>query len=213
LNAGVNSFVITINADSAKLHNFLAMTNNAFEESISGLQNIIKLKKGKDITLGTNTVITTYNYKILPRIINFLLGFDIQIYYITPIIIDGFAYYNKNILVPKLSVIAPFVHKSIDLLRKNNKELVTSSLPYCLMKGYENTISDMRLVNTILDGPDCKIFVLQNRQRFRIKTDRCKLCKYFNICLGVWIRYVKMFGFGEFIPVPGKPIQDMNEVY
>lgn len=209
LGAGVNDFIFSIIADEAKLHNFLVMSSNAFEQSIKGLLNVKKLIGNNDIAISTNTVITSYNYKVLPRIMNFLLQLDLDGHYLIPVVIDGSAYDNKNTLVPKLSAIAPFVQRSIDLAVEKNKKITIHNFPYCLMQGYEDAIADLDF-DTILDSPDYKISLLQNSQKFRIKTEKCEQCKYFKVCLGAFKRYVKMFGFGEFIPIKGKKVRNIR---
>jgi len=210
IESGANRFLFSVHADTAKLHDFLVMANGAFKEEIKGIKNVMKYKNEKNIDLRTSTVITKFNYKILPRIMKFLLRFDVNACHTGPVIIDGNAYTNRETVVCKFDEIAPYIHKAIDVVWNEGKEIWLYSMPYCLMQGYERTIAELGKGDSILIGPDFTASIQEHRHKDRVKGKLCRDCKYDGICLGVWKRYVEMFGFDEFKPVKRKKIENMN---
>jgi len=214
INAGANRFLISIHGHTPELQDYLACVKGAFKQQIQGLKNLNEMmNRGKIKELRTSTVICKSNYKVLPEIIKFLLKFDLTAYHISPVIIDGNAYTHKDIVVPSLSEAAPFVHKAIDEAWKRKKEVSVYSFPFCLMQGYERSIAELGKRDTILIGPDFEASIQEHRHKDRVKRESCRRCKYDKICLGVWKRYVNMFGFDEFEPVTGKEIKDTKEFW
>ena len=171
------------------------------------------LSKKRIKELRTSTVVCKFNYKLLPEIMKFFLKFDLTAYHISPVIIDGNAYLNRQTVVVSMSESAPYVHKAIDEAWKMEKQVSVYSFPFCLMQGYERAIAELGKRDTILMGPDFTASIQEHRHKDRVKAESCKKCKYDKICLGVWKRYVDMFGFGEFKPVLGKTIKSGDELW
>ena len=168
------------------------------------------MDKGKIKELRTSTVVCKLNYKLLPEIIKFLLKFDLTYYHISPVIIDGSALANKDIVVPSLSDMAPFFHRAIDEVLRTGHQVSVYSYPFCLMQGYERVIAELGKSDTILVGPDFTASIQEHRHKDRVKAKSCRMCKYDKICLGVWKKYVDMFGFDEFKPVVGRKIENTD---
>lgn len=211
LDSGVNRFLFSIHGDNAKLHDSLVMTEGAFEQAIQGIKNVKKFSNSID--LRTSTVIVKQNYKVLPRIVNFLLKFEPKGIHIGPAIIDGHAYTNKEKVVSKLSEITPYIHKAIDEVWKKKKEIYLYSMPHCLMQNYERTIAELGTADTLLDAPDFEASIQEHRHDDRVKRKDCKNCKYDILCLGIWKRYVKMYGLNELKPIHGEKIKDSSEFW
>ena len=204
--AGANRFLISIHADNPELGDALNRVKGSFNQTVEGIKNLNKL--GIE-NLRFSVVMNKLNYKRLDKIMEFLLQFDPVGIHSNYTIIDGHAYtYRESIMPPKMSVIAPYVHEAIKVVKKAGKEIWIYSFPYCLMRGYGFTIAELGTMDSRLIGPDFDVSLQENRHKFRIKKESCKKCKYFKLCLGPWKRYVKMFGFDEFKPVPGKMIED-----
>jgi MoaA/NifB/PqqE/SkfB family radical SAM enzyme len=209
LDAGANRFLFSIHGDNSKLHDSLVMAEGAFEQAIQGIKNVKKFGD-KDLDLRTSTVIVKQNYKILPRIVKFLLKFNLRAIHTGPAIVDGHAYTNKETVVPKLSEITPYVHEAIEEAWKKDNEIYFYSMPYCLMQGYEKTIAELGTADTLLDAPDFEASIQEHRHDDRSKRKDCKNCKYDILCLGIWKRYVRMYGLDELKPVLGEKIKDSS---
>ena len=206
VNAGASRFLISIHADSPELGDALNRVKGSFNQTVEGIRNLNKL--GVE-NLRFSVVINKLNYKRLDKIMEFLLRFKPVGIHTNYTIIDGHAYtLREKIMPPKMSVVAPYIHKAIRVVKKTDTEIWIYSLPYCLLQGYEFVIAEAGTMDSRLIGPDFDISLQENRHKFRIKKESCKKCKYYKLCLGPWKRYVKMFGFEEFKPVPGKMIED-----
>ncbi len=208
--AGANGFIISVHGHTPELENYLTYTKGAFKQQIQGLENLKEmLDKGKIEQLRASTVVCKPNYKFLPEIIEFLLKFDLTDYHISPTIIDGNVLTNREIVVP-LSDMAPFFHKAIDKIWGTGHHVSVYSYPFCLMQGYEGVIAELGKRDTILVGPDFIASIQEHRHKDRIKMKSCQNCKYDKICVGIWKRYVKLFGFNEFKPISGKKIENKD---
>jgi len=208
--SGANRFLISIHADNPELGDALNRVKGSFNQTVEGIKNLNKL--GVE-NLRFSVVMNKLNYKRLDNIMDFLLQFNPIGIHVNYTIIDGHAYtYRESIMPPKMSVVAPYIHEAIRVVKRAGKEIWVYSFPYCLMQGYEFTIAEMGTMDSRLIGPDFDISLQENRHKFRVKKESCKKCKYYKLCLGPWKRYVKMFGFKEFKPTPGKMIKDANEL-
>ena len=44
--------------------------------------------------------------------------------------------------------------------------------------------------------------------KYTVKSKKCKKCKYYLICDGLWKKYAQIYGDNEIIPKKGKKIKD-----
>ena len=212
VNEGANRFLISIHADSPELGDALNRVKGSFNQPVEGIRNLNKLGVKN---LRFSVVINKLNYKRLDKIMDFLLQFNPVGIHVNYVIIDGHTYtYRKSIMPPKMSIVASYAHKAIRRVKQEgeDKEIWMYSFPYCLMQGYEFAIAETGNMDSRLIGPDFDISLQENRHKYRIRKESCKKCKYYKICLGPWKRYVNMFGFDEFKPVPGKMLEDSSEI-
>ena len=93
------------------------------------------------------------------------------------------------------------MYKRQDIIIKRGKEVWIYSFPFCLVVGYEKWVAELGKSDSILTAPDFTISIQEHRHKDRIKGKNCKLCRYNSVCLGVWKKYVNLFGFEEFRPV------------
>ena len=204
--SGANRFLISLHGDNRELVDMMNMVPGSFDQTVQGVKNLKEL--GIE-NLRFSTVITKFNYNILPRIMKFLLKFDPIGIHVNYLIIDGNAYkYLNAVMPPRMSKVAPYVQEAIKVVKKAGKEIWIYSFPYCLLQGCEDVVAEMGTMDTNLIGPDFNISLQDNRHKQRVKSESCKSCKYFDLCLGVWKRYAKVYGLSEFKPVPGKRIKD-----
>lgn len=72
---GWDAFRVSINAPTAKEHDFLVGMNRAFERAVSNVKKLVELKKKLKTDkpeIGFNTVINRKNYFMMPEIVEFL---------------------------------------------------------------------------------------------------------------------------------------------
>jgi MoaA/NifB/PqqE/SkfB family radical SAM enzyme len=208
IDSGVNRFIISVHAHNKELGDFLLRSSGAWEQAIRGIENLKSLGMNN---IRFNVVVCEHNYRQLPEIIDFLLGFKAIGYHMVFVIPDGHAYRQRDI-IPRMTDVVPYMKRATDRIASSGGEAWMYSIPYCLLDGYEYTVAEMSITDTILRGPGFEASIQDNRRKHRFKAESCKRCRYNPICLGVWKRYVDIHGFGEFRPVPGDKVTSTSEL-
>lgn len=205
IDAGITAIIFSIHGHNAKLHDSLTQTKGSFYQLIKGLRNI---KKSGFKNIGSNTTIVKQNYRLLPKIGNFLLSLGIknsEFIFVDPT--AGGAHDNFKELVPKISETAPYVKECLDLGKNANlSHWHIRYVPLCYFSGYENQISELHEVNHFQTehlAPDFKNFNVEQSRKLlsRFKNLQCNKCRYDAICEGIWKEYVHYYGDNELIPV------------
>lgn len=210
LQAGLNSIVFSIHGHTAELHDSLTQSKGSFMQLKQGVENIKKIKKELNlkINLGSNTCIIKQNYKYLPQIGRYI--HDLGIGNAEFIFVDpnyGAAFDSFEKLVPRISKIAPFVHKCLDIGKKNNAtHWHIRYVPLCYFTDYLDQISEIQEVETFRTEHIAPDFYNPNvekgrRSIGRAKTKRCKRCLLYDKCEGIWKEYLKRYGDKELHPV------------
>ncbi len=198
---------VSIQGHNHKIHDFLTRVDGSFEQTIRGIDNLKKY----NVFLITDTVITKQNYKFLPDIAKFLISLgvdDLQFCFVHPM---GNAWRYFDEVVPKISDVAPYVHKAIDIGEKSRVNVRVEGIPFCFMEDYESNILETYLRPKNLERLDC-INRKSLESHGRTKRSKCFKCRYYNVCLGTWREYVDKRRFDEFRPVFGKSIMCAKDV-
>lgn len=199
ISVGANEFSPALHGHIPELHDHLTGANGAFSQTIRG---IINLKRLNQLVI-TNTVITKSNYRHLPDIAKLLVKLKVDQFQFAFVHALGNAAENFDSVVPRKSLVEPYVKKALDIGINAGIRVMTEGIPYCFMKGYEKYIAEEII-------PDTKIFDLDNviedysKLRFEEGKKRgpnCKKCKYFAKCEGPWREYPEKFGWKEFRPI------------
>lgn len=198
IEAGANEFALALHGHIPELHNWLTQ-KESFLQTVAGIRNLREMEQN----VITNTVITKSNYRHLPEIAKLLVSLDVDQFQFAFVHAIGAAGENFNSIMPRISLVIPYLKKAIDLGRHFGKNVMTEAIPYCFLEGYENSISENIM-------PQMKIFdldhVISDFTQTRIaegksKGPNCKKCKFFKVCEGSWKEYPEKFGWGEFKPV------------
>lgn len=196
IDAGVNEFGLALHGHIPELHNYLT-SSESFYETIQAIKNLKEL--GQPIP--SNTVITKSNYRHLPEIAQLLVSLNVDQFQFAFVHALGSAQENFSSIVPRMSMVAPYAKRGLDIGIKAGIKVMTEAIPYCLMSGYEEYIAE-RLI------PSTEIYELDTRIEFdkvrptlaKIKGPDCQGCKYNGVCEGTWREYPEKFGFSEFKP-------------
>jgi len=211
LKAGLNSIVFSIHGYNAELHDSLTQVPGSFGQLEQGVKNVKKIiqELNLKVSLGSNTTIVKQNYKYLPQIGEYIrkLGLhNAEFIFVDPTY--GGAYNDFDRLVPKISEIAPYVHKCLDIGKKFKiPHWDIRYVPLCYFQDYLNQISELQEVkiysNTEHIAPDFyDSNAVKNRKEIgRFKPEKCRGCKLYNLCEGVWKEYLKHYGDEELRPV------------
>ena len=210
LTAGLNSIVFSIHGHTPKLHDWLTRVPGSFNQLKKGVQNVQVISKrlGINLHIGSNTTIVKQNYKFLPQIGKCIrkLGIkDGEFIFIDPN--EGAAFDSFEELVPRISEVAKYIHKCLDI---GNQEKLSHwhvrYVPLCYFTNYLNRISEIqevKIFHTEHVAPDFYNSDVEGSRRVvgRTKTKKCKNCKLYNICEGVWKVYLARYGDKELNPI------------
>jgi len=211
LQAGLNSIVFSIHGHNAKLHDSLTQVPGSFEQINKGIQNVKKIIRelGLNVSLGTNTTIVKQNYKYLPQIGEYIrkLGlYNAEFIFVDPSYGGAYDYFDK--LVPRISEVAPYAHKCLDIGKKYKiPHWHIRYVPLCYFSNYLDQISELYEIQVYSNAehvaPDFyDNDAIHNRQKIgRVKTERCKGCSLYDKCEGIWKEYIKHYGDKELKPI------------
>jgi len=196
--AGLNSVVFSIHGHNAKEHDFLTQVDGSFNQ----------LMKGGAKAIGSNTTIVKKNFKNIEKTGNMIYKTGIRnSEFIFVDCNEGGAYVDFHKFVPRISEAAPYIRKCLDIGKKNQVgHWHIRYVPLCYFTDYLDQISEVMEVKyfqTEHFAPDfVNLDVEGSRPKLaRIKTKRCKRCKLFNQCEGIWKTYYKYYGDKELKPI------------
>jgi len=199
LDAGATEFTPSIHGFHPEMHDALVQTPWSWEKLVKWLILLVKYKQ----IVATNTVITQDNYKQLPELAALLAKIGVEQMQFAFVHILGSADKNKSIVVPRKSEVMPYVYKALDIAKKNNIKAFTEAIPYCFMQGYEYAIAENTIPETSVLEAEYTVesFSDYRLNEGKIKWDKCKKCKKYDICEGPWREYPEIFGWDEFNPL------------
>ncbi len=196
--AGANEFALALHGHTEKLHNYLTGADS-FSQLIVGIKNLKELNQ----KIITNTVVVKSNYRHIPEIAKVLIGLNVDQIQFAFVHALGSAKNNFDSIVPRMELVVPYLKKAIDIGKITNKKIMTEGIPFCMLNGYHDSISETNM-------PDMKIFdqvtIIEDYRKMRVvegkdKGTKCLQCKYLNVCEGPWKEYPKAFGWEEFKPI------------
>ncbi|HAF95759.1 MAG: hypothetical protein A2X34_04385 [Elusimicrobia bacterium GWC2_51_8] len=197
--AGANEIGPSLHGAKPETHDALTHAPGSFLQTVTGIQNAVQL----GLTVITNSVITSLNYRELPALANIMVKLGASQYQFAFIHIGGTAGKNKKWIVPKKTAVMPWVKKGLDIGIKNGVPCFTEAIPFCLMKGYENCVAERIIPEGAVVDADKFIesYGDYRRTEGKAKGPLCPACRYFKICEGPWREYPEIYGWKEFVPV------------
>lgn len=198
VSVGANEFALAIHGHTEELHNYLTQAVS-FKQVVSGVKNLKKMKQRIII----NTVICKSNYRHLPEIAKFMIALDVDQFQFAFIHALGSAKENFDAVVPRISLVIPYLRKAIDIAKKFKKKIMVEAIPPCLLPGNEDVISEASM-------PDITIFDLDRvvadfkKARLvdgKLKAKKCQKCRHYTTCEGMWREYPETFGWSEIKPI------------
>ncbi|MEM2918460.1 MAG: radical SAM protein [Candidatus Altiarchaeota archaeon] len=205
IDSGLNHIIFSLHGYNADLHDFLTQSKGSFKQAINGMKNVREVKP--DIHICTNTTITKYNYKFLPKIAesNIKLGANsCEFIFVHP---RGNALKNFDEIVPMLTELQPYISRTIEIGKKYKmKHFHFRYLPVCFILGYEEYLSELQALKSLREqhvGPEFQDLEVEKGRKFsgRVKGPQCKICSKEKICEGIFREYAERRGFDELNPV------------
>jgi len=229
LDAGLTRATISMHGHTGPLEHKLTRVPGVYEKKCKAIRYLVSKQQAGYLPdgLSVNIVINGWNYKYLPKMLNFFyndLGInDIRANFMRP---EGYAEGNNELCV-SLTKTVPFLMKSILLNEYHFHQTFTfGGFPLCtlprqlrnseaLLKKYMGEYRDL--------STDCSVkqeaigygieefdqenqrarFNWQERKRFDLKTPAkaCFSCTKAELCEGIWNGYRFLHGDDEFHPI------------
>lgn len=218
---GMNRFYISIHGHTKKLHEGLTRTPGSYEQTVTGLDSIAKLKP-YGVELHTSTVLTKRNLPHLLDVYRFLREHGVDQVVFNVMQANGRANTYFEQIFPTYTEIASGFREFLANVGEDQPQAFLVDIPYCTTegiadfnRGYVESYRHFDLESQV-DLPlhdqahrkgdgDGKGLLLVMRSDLddaeREKRPECRGCRYFQQCEGVWKNYLKRNGWGEFVPV------------
>lgn len=183
LNEGVNQIGISLAGSCANVHDKQTQVHGSFNQTISGIKNILKLKN-PETSLLVNLPMDKLNYLDLKAQLILLttLGVkEINILNISPLSLRS---RSKKIIVP-MTVLAKHVYSTLikeGLLRRKDLKILLIEFPPCCLP------SEARKY----------FFPCLEKNNNKIRIPLCQNCPFSNNCDGILDSYISLFGDSEF---------------
>jgi len=206
--AGLKDITVSIYGHNKKLHEGATRSPGSFEQCVIGIKNI---KKTKGLNLLTSTVVSKINYKYLYEIGSFVHKLGSSRWNIFDLIPDGKGAENYDILMVNYKKISPYINKIYNLTNKIN--ITIYDFPLCLFENkffnnehilfftpetrYRHSMKQVGYGFSHRVDKISKKSKIIYQDKYRMKTDFCKKCLYFNKCQGITKQYFKKYGIKE----------------
>lgn len=199
IDAGANEFGLALHGHIPELHDYLTKAPGSFVATLKGIRNLASMEQ----TVITNTVITKSNYRHLPETAAVLVAAGVFQYQFAFVHVVGNAKKYAPSVVPRKSLVMPYVHKGLDVGITRGVNVMTEAIPLCFMGGYEQYIAERVIPETKIFDADFVIdsFTEIRRNQGKTKGPQCKDCLCCDSCEGPWREYPEMFGWHEFNPI------------
>ena len=207
--AGANEFGVSLHSHKHEIHDDLVSCKGAFKETVKGIRN---LKKIKQVVI-TNSVITKQNYMFCSELAEFLCDLNVNLFQLAFPHPHGNALEHFDSVVPRLTEVNGHVCNALSVGMKMGVKSRVEGIPYCLIKGYEkhdgNFFIPPKNVLSVKNINDAK----RNDKVNFVKAKKCRNCRYYMICDGIYKEYADRNGFSEINPVNGKKIKSPYEIF
>lgn len=204
IGAGITSLIFSIHGHNARIHDSLTRAKGSFDQLKSGISNLREIGFSN---IHSNTTIVKHNFKKLPDIAKLIIDFGIngsEFIFADPTY--GGVFVNFKEMMPKISEIAPYAHKALDIGNKNKANFTIRYVPLCYFKKYLSQISELREVKHFHTRHYAPDFINEDvegsrKNISRMKPLKCLECKEYGRCEGIWREYLKNFGEEELKPI------------
>jgi MoaA/NifB/PqqE/SkfB family radical SAM enzyme len=205
VSAGMNSIIFSVHGNNAELHDKLTNVSGSFAQLKKGIENAKELH----LLIYTNTTITKINLPYLEDIGRFLIKLgtvNSEFIFLDPTTGKGRTDFDN--LMPKIKESAEPIRKLLELGKKHKiSHWHIRYYPLCYLEGYEEYVSELHekaaFEAEIHLGPEFTNTEVRESRKIigKTKGKQCKLCKYDNVCEGVWTYYAEKNGTDELVPV------------
>jgi len=214
--AGAEDFLVSYHGPEEE-HDSLVQKTGGYRLMRSGIENIINA----NILFRTNTVVTQFNYKVLPTLAREFL--DVKPRVVNFIMFNPFEEWigltGQNFQV-RYNDAAPYLMEAVSLLSSQRIEVHVRYMPLCLFSGFEKHVMnfpqmpfdkwewDFKCGHPLRSEYDYLYYaVMESRKRYD-QCGPCQKCSLRLICSGLPKQYARTFGWDEVKPQDGMLLRD-----
>jgi len=196
IDAGCDSFAISIYSHNTKIHDACTRTPGSFEDTVKGLRNILKLKK-KRTYVKINFLLNKININSLGGSISWLNREFKDINLISLLNMHPVGEAKKH---PNLMFRIGDYGDSIDLsIEKSKIPITLYDMPFCSLKNKKNITDKKGYYDH--SAKNIRSDLRTSLNTLKTKLPFCKYCDFDCECQGIWKSYVKRYGYDEFTPI------------
>ncbi|MDW8362294.1 MAG: radical SAM protein HxsC4 [Myxococcales bacterium] len=224
--AGMNRFYVSIHGHEARLHEGLTRTPGSFEQTVEGIRQIARYVP-RGIELHTSTVVTRRNLPFMGDIYRFLRSLGVQQVVFNVMQANGRAHTYFEKIFPRYSEIARTARDFLEAQGRLEQpvQAFLVDIPLCTTtelpdynRGYVEAYVHYEPPVGAHDvplrpehsrcggnGPDGDLVAIRRSDldhAARTKRAECSRCRYDPVCEGVWVNYLRRYGWDEMQPVP-----------
>jgi MoaA/NifB/PqqE/SkfB family radical SAM enzyme len=196
IDAGCNSFAISLHSHDENIHNACTRTPGSFDQTVQGIKHVLAFKKEKDLHVKINFVMNKLNMPYLRETVKWFnkefkgLGM-INLINMHPV---GTAA-GKPFLMYKISDYKEAIDSALE-----NKEIDVQldDFPFCAI---ENNKLIWEKKGDYISSYSGKVNLADSLSCLKTKFEFCNSCVFDKQCKGIWKKYAEQFGTGEFKPV------------
>jgi len=200
IQAGATEVSPALHGYCKEQHDYLTRAEGGFNQTVKGIKNMKLL----GVPVLTNTVVVKHNYTSLPKIAELLVKLNVDQFQFAFVHPMGNAWKNFDEIVPNISSVAQYIQKGLRIGIDAGKTVMAEAMPYCLMQGYEQYLSEIVIPQTEVRGKkyqNTNDFTTQRQLYGKTKFPQCKECKHDKFCEGPWREYPEKMGNEEFEPI------------
>jgi cyclic pyranopterin phosphate synthase len=227
--AGLRRVYVSIHGHTQKLHEGLTRTPESFEQTVAGIRTTARFKP-YGVELHTSTVVTKRNLPHMLDVYRFLRGLGVDQVVFNVMQANGRADTHFEHIFPTYTEIArSFAAMVLEAKKTEARPMAfLVDIPLCTTEAvpdenrgyveaythYEergNGTHDEKLrpregANEI--GALVEVARDDLDKALRTKRAECARCKYDRVCEGVWVNYLKRYGWDEMVPVPPNVVRE-----
>ncbi|MBU7036355.1 MAG: radical SAM protein [Theionarchaea archaeon] len=192
IRVGISDFVVKLWGARREVHDKITGAKGSFEQTVSGIKNIVSLK-GEGVIMGYSGILME-NYVSLAELIQ--LFADLRVRWVRlrlPPVEDA--------LIPLTQETMKYIYSAIETANRLNVGLEIENIPFCFMRGYEDYVYISTTRKDRLEDCDFLDFVKVEQHDGKTKVPECNQCKYSFLCGGVWNKYLEKDSVCEVNPV------------
>lgn len=207
LEAGLNHLVVSIHGADARTHEAQTRAPGSFAQTLAGLEALARLRRGRDVTVHTSTVVGRRNVATLSDLYWLLRSFAVDQCVFNVMQPLGRAQgLVRSLVAPYSEIVRAFARLAREV-GGGRPPVFLVDVPACTTRG---------LPEAARGWVECAVFTefgregaprerqtrVEKEQANRVKRAECAGCAQDTACLGIWRSYVEAYGWEEFVPVP-----------